>query len=99
MSKEVLGEGFKAALLDLVNQGSDRDAHSHYSSENPESGDPAVEIRDFRQVTRSSGYCGTCYYEYTVVAVEYRTESGDVREYVYGDDFADLIQTLVGFGD
>jgi hypothetical protein len=99
VSKEILGEGFKQALLDLVNQGSNADWYSHYTSENPESDDRAVDVLDFYQTKRSSGSCDTCYYEYTVVVVTYRTESGDVREYVYGDDFADLIRTLVGFGD
>lgn len=99
MVKGTLGEGFKSALLDLVNQGSYSDSYSHYTSENPENGDKAVEVLDFYQTDHSSGYCESCYFEYTVVVIKYRTESGDVREYVYGDDFADLIRTLVGFGD
>lgn len=87
---DTMGELFRASLLKLVNNMDGQ----HYSNDHNLSDDPAVEILDFREETYSDGYCETCWYEYTVVEIDYRTADGTRKTYVYGDDFADLVRDL-----
>lgn len=89
MSNE-LGTLFKNSLLKFVNNGD-----QHYSGNRHDfESDPAVEIVDFREETYNDGYCETCWYEYTVVEIDFRSESGHRGTFVYGDDFADLVRDL-----
>lgn len=90
MSNE-LSEKFKESLLNLVNT-----SHQHYSGDDHDfRDDPAVDILDFREETYNDGYCETCWYEYTVVEIDYRSRAGERGTFVYGDDFADLVNELV----
>lgn len=90
MSNE-LGPMFKASLVKFVNT-----ELQHYSGEMHDfESDPAVEILDFREETVNDGYCETCWYEYTVVEIDFISQSGERGTFVYGDDFADLVKELI----
>lgn len=84
-------ESFNTALLNLIN--SDNDRYAHYTS--PEVVSPAVEVLDYSDSTYSSGYCDTCWFEYTVLEIVYEAEDGETRKFIYADDFGDLIDTLM----
>jgi hypothetical protein len=48
----------------------------------------------YKQDERSEGYCDTCYHEYTVVTITYRTADGSSGVYEYYGDFGELIREL-----
>ena len=57
---------------------------------NPE----AVKVIAYEEVDKSSGYCETCFYEYTEVLITYTLASGGTAVYDYAGDFGELIRDL-----
>jgi hypothetical protein len=54
----------------------------------------AIEVTKFEEQERNDGYCETCWYEYTVVVINYITETGVTKTYEYQGQFSELIQEL-----
>lgn len=57
----------------------------------------AVRVDGWEEKELSSGYCETCYHEYTVVMIQYITETGVRDEYEYYGEFSELIKELTGY--
>lgn len=53
----------------------------------------ATEVTGFEEDTEYDGYCETCFYEYTVVRIQY-TDSQGQHEYTYRGYFSELIREL-----
>jgi len=54
----------------------------------------AIRVESYEEKELSDGYCETCYYEYTVVIINYITSTGVRDEYEYYGPFSELIQEL-----
>jgi hypothetical protein len=57
----------------------------------------ATKVVAYQEVTRSSGYCETCYSEYTEVDIHYLVKGDKTKTpktYVYSGDFGELIRML-----
>lgn len=59
--------------------------------------DKAAKVTAYEEVEKSTGYCETCYYEWTEVDILYVDTEGKERKYNYDGDFGDLIRTLTKY--
>lgn len=75
-------ESIKSAMLVLIkNQG----IHN------------AIRVDGWEEKELSTGYCETCYDEYTVVMIQYITDTGVRDEFEYYGQFSELIQELTSY--
>lgn len=57
----------------------------------------AIRVDSYEEKELSTGYCETCYYEYTVVVIKYITSTGVRDEHEYYGPFSELIQELTTY--
>jgi C4-type Zn-finger protein len=59
----------------------------------------AKKVVAYEEVEKSTGYCDSCYYEYTEVYIQYLTEENtEPKTYNYSGDFGELIRELTNDG-
>ncbi len=75
-----LSKVFKSAVHDLVRR---------YTS------DEVSEVVSWEEVTESSGYCDTCYYETVRVEIIYLTSDGERKSFRYHANFSELLSELL----
>lgn len=54
----------------------------------------AVRVNSYEEEERMDGFCDTCYYEWTVVVINYTDSRGVIDDYTFTGDFGDLIREL-----
>lgn len=57
-------------------------------------GGEVVQVTGFEEDMEYDGYCETCYYEYTVVNIEFENPRGETEIWQYRGYFADLLREL-----
>jgi len=77
------GDSLTAALTKYM-----QDRHEYWD---------VAEVVDFREETRSSGYCDTCYYEEVVIEVTYVDSTGEMHRDDIHDNFAGLMRELAKY--
>jgi hypothetical protein len=94
-----LSDQFKADLLKFMEAGLQGKSYDSYMSEDDKNtrlndDETLVELLSFEDFTHSSGYCETCYYETTYCRLKAVTSEARVAQYIYTDDFTDLVRYL-----
>ena len=94
-----LSDDFKARLLKFMEDGLNGSYHGYLRDDDETDttlieGETLVELLSFEDFTHSDGYCETCYYETTYCRLKAKTSEGRVAQYIYIDDFSDLIREL-----
>lgn len=57
----------------------------------------AVRVNSYEEEERMDGFCDTCYYEWTVVVINYIDSKGVIADYNFRGDFGDLINELTAY--
>ncbi|WP_280485409.1 hypothetical protein [Nocardia cyriacigeorgica] len=77
------GDSLKAALAKYM-----QDRHEYWD---------VAEVVDFREETRSGGFCETCAYTEVVIEVTYLDSSGAIQKDDIYDNFAGLVRELAKY--